>query len=615
MGEIETPVRQRAADPRLSSIYGQYASSVRKRCRRLTGDATTADDLTQEVFTRFLARFETLPHDLNVHGYLLATAHNIWVNQLRKDGHLLVSDIDEDIAPDDRIENDPVRTLLLAEQRMDVQRGTADLPERQRRALALRELEDRSYAEIGAEMGMRTNAVAQVVWRARTQLRRSLRRSQVDVDLLPEECRARLDAMSDLVDRTSSSHTADLEAHMADCGECRRTLATYQEAGSRLRGLAPALPIIAVAARLGHALRAGVEMPLSLGSAAAVTAAVVATAGGGGALVASHYSAPSGSRSPAPRTLVGQAPQAALRATTLVNRSAVGQGRHASASMGSSVTRPRSHASRLVSLVVATRVVPARAPVKTALSPGSQIRPPKPVPANPPPTVATRPARTPDEDTKAKATQEAKTPPGLAKAPTEKTKTPPGQAKAPTEKTKTPPGHTSTPPAKTKTPGAKNAPPGRVRKALAAPTPGKAAHGKKDDVAPANATSAPASDSTAPVSEDTAEAASKSHGHAKVRPASSPGGQPAATPPSAPPAASEPADPAVPADATNAAANPSNPHSEKAVDAPPPSPPPSVSAAPPVAEPAALPPATVEASPPPAAPGDPHSNGKGHSGE
>ena len=73
---------------------------------------------------------------------------------------------------------------------------------------------------------------------------------------------------------------------MVDCSICRRTLASYQEAGSRFRGAAPFLPLVAFAARVGTALRAGIESPIALGTAAAVGTLAV-----GGALVAHHPSA------------------------------------------------------------------------------------------------------------------------------------------------------------------------------------------------------------------------------------------------------------------------------------------------------------------------------------
>ncbi len=240
----------------------------------------------QEAFVRFLARFPEPPAGMNVRGYLLATARNIRVNQRRAEVAVSVDEIDDTRTVDDRIENDPVRALLLAEQRTHVQRAAAVLTARQRRALTLRELDDRSYSEIGAELGLVPNAVAQVVWRARTQLRRSIRRGQIDVEGLPADCRALLDYMSALADKTPTSDTDALATHMAHCSICRRTLASYQEAGSRLRGSAPYLPLVALAARVGTALRAAIESPIALGTAAAVGAVAV----GGGAFVAHEAS-------------------------------------------------------------------------------------------------------------------------------------------------------------------------------------------------------------------------------------------------------------------------------------------------------------------------------------
>jgi RNA polymerase sigma factor (sigma-70 family) len=285
----ETAAPQRAdSDARLATVYELYAASLRKRCLRLTGDPVAADDLTQEVFTRFLAKVSRPPAGMNVHGYLLAMAHNVWVNQIRAESAFSVQEIDDARTADDRIENDPVRSLLLGEQQGLVRRGAAGLPERQRRALALRELDGRSYAEIGVELGIGTNAVAQVVWRARGQLRRALRRFQVDPERLPETCRAMLDDMSDLLDSSEGRGTQELETHLAGCRSCRGALASYRDAGSRLRGAFPLLPLAAMLARAAGTLRACVEAPAAIGTAATVTVAVVAVGGGGGAILATH---------------------------------------------------------------------------------------------------------------------------------------------------------------------------------------------------------------------------------------------------------------------------------------------------------------------------------------
>lgn len=288
MAETAAPQRAPEIDARLALVYERYATSLRKRCLRLTRDPVAADDLMQEVLTRFLAKFARPPAGMNVHAYLLAMAHNVWLNQVRHENALPVGELDDAHTADDRIENDPVRALLLGEQRNIVRRGAAGLPGRQRRALTLRELDGRSYAEIGAELGIGTNAVAQIVWRARGQLRRAVRRSQVDADGLPEACRAMLDDMSELLESVEGRRSPALEAHLADCRSCRSTLASYQEAGSRLRGALPLLPLAAMLTRAATVLRTCVEATPSVGTAAVVTAAVVTVGGGGGAVLATH---------------------------------------------------------------------------------------------------------------------------------------------------------------------------------------------------------------------------------------------------------------------------------------------------------------------------------------
>ena len=87
------------------------------------------------------------------------------------------------------IEDDPERSTLLHRQQDEVRIANARLPPRQRMVLALRELEDSSYAEIGELVGITENAVAQLIFRARESLRTELRLVQVDPERIPEPCR------------------------------------------------------------------------------------------------------------------------------------------------------------------------------------------------------------------------------------------------------------------------------------------------------------------------------------------------------------------------------------------------------------------------------------------
>ncbi len=65
--------------------------------------------------------------------------------------------------------------MLLSARQEEVRAANATLPERQREALALRELEGLSYDEIAEIMGMNRNSVAQLISRARINLRDALR--------------------------------------------------------------------------------------------------------------------------------------------------------------------------------------------------------------------------------------------------------------------------------------------------------------------------------------------------------------------------------------------------------------------------------------------------------
>ena len=322
----------------LEGLYEAHAPDLRRRCLRLTRDADAADDLMQEVFVRFISRFPEPPAAMNVGAYLHATARNVLWKQLRDSHEVSDGDIETTVGADDDLDIDPERSALLGEQQNLVRRCAAVLTGRQRRALTLRDVEGRSYSEIGSELGIGTGAVMQVISRARARLRVAVRRANVDLDNLAPECKAMLGPLSDYLDGRASSTETEIESHLATCDDCCQTLASFQEAGSRLRGFLPLVPLggllsrfrgscslrgsqesalatvatthAPTLARIGNALGAGGDGPLGItGVGAMVTAAVIAV-GGGGIVVAEHVTSASG------HARVASAPRARRRAGT-----------------------------------------------------------------------------------------------------------------------------------------------------------------------------------------------------------------------------------------------------------------------------------------------------------
>ena len=173
---------------------GAVRTSTARGCAafayRLTGNPHDADDLVQETFVRALPRLDRLdPDTVELGPYLFTTLRNLFLKSVERGSRAEpVAEVPEPALPAP-IEDDPERSTLLHRQQEEVRVANAKLAPRQRLVLALRELEDRSYAEIGVIVGMKENAVAQLISRARESLRTELRLAQVDPERLPEECR------------------------------------------------------------------------------------------------------------------------------------------------------------------------------------------------------------------------------------------------------------------------------------------------------------------------------------------------------------------------------------------------------------------------------------------
>ncbi len=229
-------------------IYRLYEGRLYGFAYRLTGNPHDAADLVQETFVRALPRLDRLPPDrADIAAYLFATAKNLFLKSVERSKRQ--QPVEEVPEPDEpaAIEDDPQGSALLRRQQEEVRIANGKLAPRQRLVLALRELEDKSYAEIGELVGLSENAVAQLILRARQSLREELRLVQVDRSKLSPECQEFLPLLSTHLDGQLKEPKLERTlAHVERCEACQSALADMHEASRRYRAVVP--PLIGVAA-------------------------------------------------------------------------------------------------------------------------------------------------------------------------------------------------------------------------------------------------------------------------------------------------------------------------------------------------------------------------------
>ena len=238
-------------------VYQLYGERLYKFAYHLAGNPHDAADLVQETFVRVLPKLDSLdPGTLDLGAYLFATERNLFLKSIeRAKRQEPVDEVPEPTGPRP-LEDDPQRATLLVDQQERVRRANAALAPRQRLVLALRELEDRSYAEIGELVGLKENAVAQLISRARMRLREELRLVEVDRSKLPEECQALLPLLSEYLDGQLKGAAAERTvAHLETCELCQAALADMREASKLYRALVP-IPFPELFERIDDALAA-----------------------------------------------------------------------------------------------------------------------------------------------------------------------------------------------------------------------------------------------------------------------------------------------------------------------------------------------------------------------
>jgi RNA polymerase sigma-70 factor, ECF subfamily len=155
----------------LEDLYRRYRGPVQQFLYRLCGSTDLAEELAQETFIKACAGLLSFRGDCSVATWLFRIARNVYLDSLRRPSPARI-DTDELLAiPDSGSYGDPAQRYAASEERDLIALALAQLPEKQRTILLLRDAEELSYVEIADVLGISMAAVKVNLFRARKAFR------------------------------------------------------------------------------------------------------------------------------------------------------------------------------------------------------------------------------------------------------------------------------------------------------------------------------------------------------------------------------------------------------------------------------------------------------------
>jgi RNA polymerase sigma-70 factor (ECF subfamily) len=152
--------------PDLAGVFERHHLAVFRFLRRMTGSASAAEDLTQEVFLRVIRGAERYEERAREVSWVFRIARNVLV-----DRHRAQARAPERVAIQD---GGPYPIPAMQPLGIALDEAVARLPQEDREAFLLREVGGLGYAEISEATGATHDAVRMRIYRARLALRAAL---------------------------------------------------------------------------------------------------------------------------------------------------------------------------------------------------------------------------------------------------------------------------------------------------------------------------------------------------------------------------------------------------------------------------------------------------------
>src|SRR3954449_187655 len=257
------------------ALVGRYQSRLLAFCRHMLGSREDAEDVLQEVFAAAFNAMIADERPLNVRPWLYRIARNRSLNHLRRAQAIGVDSMDVHLSEHGTTTADKVHKREEFRQLMEDVQG---LPETQRTALLLREIDALSYEQIAEAMETTVPSVKSLLVRARVSLAEAAEARRLSC----EDVRIELGEVAEGLTRLSPP----VRRHLRDCERCAGFRKSLRETNRALALMLPIGPLLllkkALLAHAGTAAAGGSGAAAAGGGAAAGAAGAAA----GGALQA-----------------------------------------------------------------------------------------------------------------------------------------------------------------------------------------------------------------------------------------------------------------------------------------------------------------------------------------
>ena len=215
------------------ALMGRYHARILAFTRHMLGSREDAEDVTQESFAAAYSAMMADERPINVKPWLYRIARNRSLNHMRRQKAVGVDDFDLHMADHGRTTADEVGQREELRQLMgDVQA----LPESQRTALLLREIDALSYDQIAEAMETTVPSVKSLLVRARVGLAEAAEARRLSCD----EVRVELGEVAEGLTRLSSP----ARRHVKECDRCKAFQAHLKENNKALALLLPIGPLL-----------------------------------------------------------------------------------------------------------------------------------------------------------------------------------------------------------------------------------------------------------------------------------------------------------------------------------------------------------------------------------